>query len=216
MTNEAARQQMVTQQVRAWSVLNPDVLQAMTEVPREHFMPAAYRQLAFADTTVPLPDGQQTLSPQIEGRILQALEITAADRILEIGTGSGFLTACMARLGAHVTSLEIRPALAETARRALHDAGAANCEVLVQDAFAWQAPVSFDCIAVTGSLPLPDTRFQQWLAPGGRMFVVTGQPPAMEAVLLRRNAQGGIERESLFETSLPPLDNAPQPESFTF
>lgn len=207
---------MVTQQVRAWAVLDPAVLRVMSEVPRERFVPPAYRALAFADTAVPLPGGQRMLTPQIEGRILQALAIGPSDRILEIGTGSGFLTACLARLGAHVTSLEIRAELAEPARRALRETGAANCEVLVQDAFAWQPPAAFDCIAVTGSLPLPDTRFQDWLAPGGRLFVVVGQPPAMEAWLVRRDAQGAVRGESLFETSLPPLDNAPRPDSFAF
>jgi len=216
MTNEAARQQMVTQQVRAWSVLDPGVLQVMSEVPRERFVPAAYRKLAFADTAVPLPDGQHMLTPQVEGRILQALAVTPADRVLEIGTGSGFLAACLARLGAQVTSLEIRPALAEAARRVLHETGTANCEVLTRDAFEWQPAGPFDCIAVSGSLPLPDTRFREWLAPGGRLFVVVGQPPAMEAWLLRREAQGGWQSQSLFETSLPPLDNAPQPENFVF
>jgi len=214
--NDAARQQMISQQVRAGSVLDAQVLQVMSEVPRERFVPAAYRRVAFADTAIPLPGGQEMLTPQVAGRILQALAITPADRILEIGTGSGFLSACLARLGAQVTSLEIRHELADAARRALHGAGATNCEVLAQDAFAWQPPGPFDCIAVTGSLPLPDTRFQEWLAPGGRMFVVVGQPPAMEAWLLKREEHGAVLGESLFETSLPPLDHAPRPDRFAF
>lgn len=214
--NDAARQQMISQQVRAGSVLDAQVLQVMSEVPRERFVPAAYRRVAFADTAIPLPGGQEMLTPQVAGRILQALAITPADRILEIGTGSGFLSACLARLGAQVTSLEIRHELADAARRALHGAGATNCEVLTQDAFAWQPPGPFDCIAVTGSLPLPDTRFQEWLAPGGRMFVVVGQPPAMEAWLLKREEHGAVLGESLFETSLPPLDHAPRPDRFAF
>lgn len=216
MTNEAARQQMLTQQVRAWSVLDPEVLQVMGDIPRERFVPAAYRSLAFADTAIPLADGQQMLTPQLEGRILQALAITPADRVLEIGTGSGFLTACMARLATHVTSLEIRPALAEAARNALHAVGAANCEVLARDVFDWQPGQQFDCIVLTGSLPLDDARFREWLAPGGRLFMVIGKPPAMEALLVSRDAQGGFRRDSLFETSLPALDNAPRPEGFVF
>jgi len=214
--NEAARQQMITQQVRAGSVLDAEVLQVLAEIPRERFVPQAFRRLAFADTAVPLPGGQEMLTPQVTGRILQALAIGKGDRILEIGTGSGFLTACLARLGAQVTSLEIRHELADTARRALHDTSSSNCEVLAQDAFAWQPPGTFDCIAVTGSLPLPDTRFQEWLAPGGRMFVVVGQPPAMEAWLLKREAHGAVLGTSLFETCLPPLDHAPRPDSFAF
>lgn len=216
MTNEAARQQMLSQQVRAWSVLDPEVLRVMGEVPRERFVPAAYRGLAFADTPIPLGDGQLMLTPQLEGRILQALAIDPADRVLEIGTGSGFLTACMGRLASRVTSLEIRPALAESARDALHAVGAANCEVVVRDAFDWQPGQQFDCIVLGGSLPVDDARFREWLAPGGRLFMVVGSPPAMEALLIHRDAQGGFRRDSLFETSLPALDNAPRPEGFVF
>jgi protein-L-isoaspartate(D-aspartate) O-methyltransferase len=213
---EAARLQMVTQQVRAWEVLDPAILGVLAEVPRERFVPAEWRALAFADTAIPLPGGQRMMTPQVEGRMLQALEITPTDRILEIGTGSGFVTACLARLGAHVTSLEIRAELAAMARRALEECGVTNAEVIVADAFQWTPPAQFDCIAVTGSLPIPDARFQEWLAPGGRMFVVVGEPPVMEALRIRRLQDGQFTRESLFETVLDPLDNAPRPEGFVF
>jgi protein-L-isoaspartate(D-aspartate) O-methyltransferase len=216
LNTETARLQMVTQQVRAWEVLDPRVLQVLTEVRREAFVPPAWRNLAFADTAIPLGDGQQMLTPQVEGRILQALEVGAADRVLEVGTGSGFLAACLGRLGAAVTTLEIRPALAEQARRALRDAGARNCEVITADAFAWQPAAPFDCIAVTGSLPVDEAPFRDWLAPGGRLFVVVGAAPAMDARLVRRAATGEFSRESLFETVLDPLDHAPQPEPFRF
>lgn len=213
---ESARRQMVTQQVRAWEVLDPAVLGVLGEVPRERFVPPAYRTLAFADTAIPLPEGQFMMTPQVEGRVLQALEIGPTDAILEIGTGSGFLAACLARLGAHVTSIEIRPALASAARRSLADAAIGNCEVLTEDAFQWRAPRPFDCIAVSGSLPVADPRFQDWLAPRGRLFVVVGQPPAMEAWLIRLHESGEFLRESLFETVLPPLDHAARPEPFVF
>lgn len=213
---ESARQQMVNQQVRAWAVLDPAVLKVLSVVPREKFVPAAYRSLAFADTAIPLPGGQKMLTPQVEGRVLQALEITSTDRILEVGTGSGFLAACLARLGGHVTSLEIRPELADAARRALRDTGTKNCDVRTEDAFRWQPVGQFDCIAITGSLPVFDTRFQQWLAPGGRLFVVVGEPPAMGAWLVRRVQGDEFTRESLFETVLEPLDNAQRPERFVF
>jgi len=213
---ESARQQMVSQQVRAWAVLAPAVLRVLSEVPRERFVPAAYRSLAFADTAIPLPDQQFMMTPQVEGRVLQALEVAATDAILEVGSGSGFLAACLARLGGQVTSIEIRPVLADGARRALLDAGIGNCEVLAEDAFQWRPRQRFDCIAVTGSLPLFDARFQDWLAPGGRLFVVVGEPPTMDACLIRRHERGEFLRESLFETVLPPLDHAARPEQFVF
>ena len=214
---ETARHQMVTQQVRAWEVLDPAVLEVLSRVPRERFVPAQYAALAFADTAIPLPEGQRMLTPQVEGRLLQALQIAPSDRILEIGTGSGFLTACLARLGAAVTSLEIRSQLAESARARLEELGVVNCTILAQDAFSWQPAGQFDCIAVGGSVPVPETMFQEWLAPGGRLFVVVGEPPVMEAWLIRRATSGpGFGRESLFETVLPPLDNARQPERFVF
>ncbi len=213
---ETARQQMVNQQVRAWDVLDPAVLRVLTETPRERFVPAAYRSLAFADTAIPLPQGQFMMTPQVEGRTLQALEIVPTDTVLEIGTGSGFLAACLARLGGRVTSIEIRQVLADAARRALHESGTSNCEVLTEDAFRWHPTASFDCIAVTGSLPVYDTRFEQWLAPGGRLFIVVGEAPAMEARLVRRRDPDGFRCESLFETVLAPLDHAPRPERFVF
>lgn len=214
---ESARHQMVTQQVRAWAVLDPAVLEVLSTVPRERFVPPQFAALAFADMAIPLAQGQRMFTPQVEGRLLQSLEIEPADRILEIGTGSGFLTACLGRLGSRVTSLEIRPELAAAARGRLQELGIGNCEILDEDVFGWQPAESFDCIAVGGSVPVPEFSFRDWLAPGGRMFVVTGQPPAMEAWLIRRAAAGeGFSRESLFETVLPPLDNAPQPERFVF
>lgn len=213
---ESARLQMVAQQVRAWAVLDPVVLRVLSEVPRERFVPPAYRSLAFADTAIPLPGGQFMMTPQVEGRVLQALEIVPTDQILEVGTGSGFLAACLSRLCARVTSLEIRPALADAARRALREFGTGNGEVLAEDVFQWRPTGPFNCIAITGSLPVFDARFQDWLAPGGRLFVVVGQPPAMEAWVIRRHESGEYRRESLFETVLAPLDHAARPEQFVF
>ena len=209
---------MVSQQVRAGDVLDPAVLAVMGEVPRERFVPPAYRSLAFADTAIPLlspPGGPRMLTPQVAGRILQSLEIGADDHVLEVGSGSGFLTACLGRLAGRVTSLEISPELADLARRNLRDLHLSNCEVLTQDVFRWQPTGLFNCIAVTGSLPVPDTRFQDWLAPGGRLFLTVGQAPPMEAWLLRHE-NGQFTRESLFETMLPALQNAPQAEPFSF
>lgn len=214
---ESARHQMVTQQVRAWSVLDPAILTVMAQVPREHFVPPRYRSLAFADTAIPLDHGQRMLTPQVTGRLLQALEVTPSDSVLEVGTGSGFITACLGRLAARVVSLELRPQLAEAARERLDSIGVRNCDVLTQDAFQWRPTEQFNAVAVTGSLPVFDPRFQEWLAPGGRLFLVVGEAPAMEALLIRRDLSGtGFLRESLFETVVPPLDNAPRPEPFVF
>ena len=216
MNTEAARIQMINQQVRAWEVLEPAVLRALSEVPREEFVPAAYRALAFADTAIPLGHGQCMMTPPVEGRLLQALAISPADRILEIGTGSGFLAACLARLGGHVTTLEIFADLADCARQVLKATGVHPVEVVTADVYAWQPAHPFDCIAITGSLPEYDTRFQEWLSPGGRLFAVIGAAPIMDACLVRRGADGTFDRESLFETVIPPLINAVEPDRFIF
>ncbi|HPF26729.1 MAG TPA: protein-L-isoaspartate O-methyltransferase [Steroidobacteraceae bacterium] len=218
MQIEPAREQMIHQQVRAWDVLDDRVLDAMRRVPRERFVPSQYRDVAFADTAIPIGSGQHMLTPQLTGRLLQALAIRPGDQALEIGTGSGYVSACMAMLGAGVQSLEIDPALAAAARRNLEACPAAKVEVIVADAFAADAVPGgpFDVIAVTGSLPLYDQRFQQALKPGGRLFVVVGQAPIMRAHLITRVSDNDYRDESLFETVLPALHNAPQPIAFTF
>ncbi|TFG82324.1 MAG: protein-L-isoaspartate O-methyltransferase, partial [Chromatiales bacterium] len=146
---EDARTQMVNQQVRAWDVLDPSVLAVLSAVPREQFVPPRYRNLAFADTAIPLPGNQVMLTPQVEGRLLQALAIRGTDRVLEVGTGCGFLTACLARLCAKVTSLEIAPGLADDARRNLRTVSTWNAEVLTADAFSYRPDAPWDVIAVT-------------------------------------------------------------------
>jgi len=213
---EAARTQMVKQQVRAWDVLDPAVLDVLARVPREDFVPAAYRGLAFADTAVPLGQGQFMLTPQVEGRLLQALALKPADRVLEIGTGSGFLTACLAALAAEVVSLEIHPELAGQARRTLSAQGVRNAEVLTEDVFRYAPAGRFDAIAVTGSVPTYDHRFQEWLAEDGRLFLVVGEPPLMEALLVRREGAAGTVTTALFETEIPALLNARASERFRF
>ncbi len=214
---ESARYQMVTQQVRAWSVLDPVILEVLSSVPREHFVPPRFRSMAFADTAIPLGDGQYMFMPQLEGRVLQTLEITSTDSVLEVGTGSGFLTACLGRLATRVTSLEIRPQLATDAQRRLAGLGIGNSYIETADVFQWHPAGTFDCILLGGSLPVFDPRFQDWLSPGGRLFMVVGEPPAMEACLIRRTGKAGeFSRESLFEILLPPLDHAPRSEPFSF
>ncbi len=213
---EVARTQMVNQQVRAWEVLDPSVLAVLSAVPREQFVPPRYRNLAFADTAIPLHGNQMMLTPQVEGRLLQALAIRGTDRALEVGTGCGFLTACLARLCAKVASLEILPELADDARRNLRTVSTWNAEVHTADAFSYRPDEPWDVIAVTGSLPTPDDRFQHWLADGGRLFVVTGEEPLMRAQLVTRQGPDRWTTTTLFETSLLPLLNTPIPAKFRF
>ena len=213
---EVARTQMVNQQVRAWDVLDPSVLAVLSAIPREQFVPARYRKLAFADMAIPLRGNQVMLTPQVEGRLLQSLTLRGTDRVLEVGTGSGFLTACLCRLAASVTSLEILPELADEARRNLRTASTWNVEVHTADVFSYRPDGLWDAIAVTGSLPAPDERFQHWLKDGGRLFIVTGEDPLMKARLVTRRGPDQWTTTTLFETSLPALLNAPMPAKFRF
>jgi protein-L-isoaspartate(D-aspartate) O-methyltransferase len=214
MNVEFARTQMLEQQVRAWEVLDPRVLEALASVPREEFVPPRYRGLAFADTAIPLGHGECMMTPKVEGRLLQALELEGGERILEVGTGSGFLAACLARLGASVTTLEIHPDLASAAGETLARLAVSNVRVEVGDVFQRTFEPEYDAIAVTGSLPIYDSLFERWLAPDGRLFVITGRAPVMEALLVRRVGEQEFERTSLFETVVPPLRNARAPSPF--
>jgi len=211
-----ARRQMIEQQVRAWAVLDLRVLEAMERVPREEFTPPAYRELAFADISVPLGHGQHMLPPKVEGRILQALELRPDDAVLEIGTGSGYFAACLGALARSVKSIEIHPDLAAAARANLGRNNAHNVTVEVADAFGYSDPARYDAVVLTGSLPLHDPRFEQWLAVGGRLFVVAGQGPVMEASRITLAAPGEWLRESLFETVVDPLIHAAEPPKFVF
>jgi len=215
MNFEAARAQMLGQQIRAWEVLDDRVLRAIAETPRERFVPADYRDLAFADTEIPIGHGQSMLAPKIEGRILQALEIERVDEVLEIGTGTGYLTACIARLSEQVASVDIVPELVASARTRLAELELHNVEIEAADALAMDVPAGrFDAIAVTGSVPVLDEHFIRMLRPGGRLFVVVGRAPVMEARLVTMHADGTWTTASLFETVLTPLINAERPEPF--
>jgi protein-L-isoaspartate(D-aspartate) O-methyltransferase len=216
MNIETARAQMVEQQVHAWDVFDERVLAAMRHVRREHFAPAPYGEVAFADASIPLPQGQSMLPAKIQGRILEALAVNPADIALEIGAGSGYLTACLGQLAARVRSLEIFPDLADLARRNLFDAAINNASVEVADAMQFSEQSAYDVIAVTGSLPLYDERFQQALRIGGRLFVVVGQAPVMEAWQVTRVGEREWQRVGLFETVIAPLVHAPRPSEFVF
>jgi protein-L-isoaspartate(D-aspartate) O-methyltransferase len=216
MLTELAREQMVQQQVRAWDVLDEHVLDTFRKVPRERFVPEEHRYLAFADVEVPLPGGQHMLRPNVVGRLLQALELAGTEQVLEVGAGSGFVTACLAHGARAVHSLEILPELAELSRTTLAAVGVRNVEVVAADAMSLAAGARYDAIAVTASLPAYDERFQRALTVGGRLFVVVGERPVMEASLVRRVAENAWTRENLFETVIDPLVNAVRPLSFTF
>lgn len=214
---ETARFNMVAQQIRPWEVIDERVLDTLQRVPREHFVDPEYLGLAFADVAVPIGEDQSMMKPVQEARMLQALNVQPGESVLEIGTGSGFVTACLAHLGGIVTSYEIHQALSEKAGQRLSELKVKNVELVVGDALqASLAPGSFDVIATTGSLPVYAETLEQLLAPGGRLFVVVGEAPAMEALLISRTAAGEIWKEALFETVLPPLENAPQPDRFVF
>jgi len=210
-----ARETMVEQQVRPWDVLDVRVLEVLSRLPREAFVPEAHRALAYADIELPIGDGERTWKPVLEGRALQALALDAGDEVLEIGSGSGFLTACMALLAREVVGLERHPGLADAARARLQAQGIANARIETGDAFDWDTGRRFDAICVGGAVSAVPSRFLQWLRPGGRMFVVRGTPPVMEAVLLRQDVNG-LRTESLFETDLPYLAGAAPVPAFVF
>jgi protein-L-isoaspartate(D-aspartate) O-methyltransferase len=216
MNIDFARQQMIEQQVRAWTVLNPAVLDVLSTVPREKFVPKAYESLAFADTEIPLGHGEYMMTPTVEGRVLQALDLGANDHVLEIGTGSGFLTACLATLAARVTTVDIYEDFVHAASRKLADAGIDNVDLRTLDATRELPGERFDAIAVTGSVETFDTRFVDALRPGGRLFVVVGSEPVMEACLVRRTGDADWKSESLFETRLGPLVHGRLPPQFEF
>jgi protein-L-isoaspartate(D-aspartate) O-methyltransferase len=216
MNIDFARQQMINQQVRAWTVLEPSVLEVLTVTPREQFVPRAYELLAFADTEIPLGHGQSMMTPTIEGRVLQALELEQNHNVLEIGTGSGYLTACLARLCKSVTSIDIYGDFIERANRSLDDNGIDNVSLMTMDATQELPDAQFDAIAVTGSIDVLDNRFINALSPGGCLFIVIGTAPVMEARLFRRTGDKDWRSDSLFETQLPPLVNGTLPPQFSF
>ena len=217
--SEQARFNMIEQQIRPWEVMDERVLGTMMEIPREPFVPDAYRGLAYADIEVPLGSDQLMMAPRVVARMLQALDVRPEDRVLEIGTGSGYGTACLAALGRKVVSIEAAAGLLAQARETLQQQGVRNVELRKGDGLA--GPVGggpFDVIAVTGSLPSeePLEDLEAQLKDGGRLFVVVGEDPVMEALLITRIGDLELRRETLFETSLPALEKVPEPERFSF
>ena len=213
---EIARRQMIDQQVRTWDVLDDRVLDVFARVSRDRYVPESFRDVAFADAAIPLGHGQGMLPPKVDGRILQALAVNRGEDVLDVGTGSGFLAACLAALGGSVRSLEIFEDLAASARLTLRADSVTGVSVEVADASRLEETDRYDAIAVTASLPVYDARFERALKLGGRLFVITGQRPVMEARLVTRIAENEWRSEALFETVVEPLINAPQPPTFHF
>jgi protein-L-isoaspartate(D-aspartate) O-methyltransferase len=217
MNFEQARFNMVEQQIRPWEVLDGRVLELLETIQREDFVPVRYRKLAFADIAVPLECGQAMMRPKIEARLLQALDIQPDETVLEIGTGSGFVTACLAALAKRVVSVEIHEELHREAAAKLADKGVANAELFIGDVMGdWQPEQAHDVVVVTGSVADVPEQFLGWVNPGGRMFVVRGHSPAMEALLMTRVGVTEWTVESLFETDLPALEGATPAQTFTF
>ena len=217
MNIEQARFNMIEQQIRPWEVLDPQVLDLLFVVKREDFVPAAYRNLAFADMEIPLGSGQVMLAPRVEAKLLQELSLKKTDKVLEIGTGSGYMAALLAARAKHVVSVESRPELADFARQNLERAGIANVDIEVADgANGWAARGPYDAIVVSGSLPvLPDALLKQ-LRVGGRLAVIVGEAPVMEAQLITCTADGIYNTINLFETVVPALDGTTAKDGFSF
>jgi len=217
MDFERARFNMVEQQIRPWDVLDPQVLDLLFRLHREDYVPEEYRTLAFADMEIPLGHGEKMLQPKIEARMLQELAVKSTDRILEVGTGSGYMTALLASLGNHVYSVDIVPEFTRSAAEKLAAHGIANVTLETGDAArGWDKHAPYDVIVLTGSVPVLPEAFQKSLAPGGRLIAVVGEAPVMEAQLVTYVSAGACNSVSLFETCIPSLKNALQPERFVF
>ncbi|MBM3358543.1 MAG: protein-L-isoaspartate O-methyltransferase [Betaproteobacteria bacterium] len=217
MDVERARFNMVEQQIRTWEVLDQNVLDLLLRVRREEYVPERHRALAFADMEIPLGHGETMLAPKIEARMLQELALHPGDRILEVGTGSGYMTALLASLGAHVYSVEIVPEFTASASAKLKAHSITNVTLDTGDAArGWDKHAPYDAIVLTGSVPLLAEAFPRSLKPGGRLVAVVGEPPVMEARLITCVAGGAFRSTGLFETCIASLKNAPQPERFVF
>jgi protein-L-isoaspartate(D-aspartate) O-methyltransferase len=217
MDFERARFNMVEQQIRPWDVLDPQVLELLHRVHREDFVPEPYRMLAFADLEIPLGRGEKMLQPKLEARMLQEIALKPDDIVLEVGTGSGYMTALLASLARHVYSVEIVPEFSAAAHGKLQAHALHNVTLEVGDAVrGWERHAPYDAMILTGSVPLLPPGFQASLKPGGRLLAVVGEAPMMEARLITCVGGSAYRSADLFETCIPPLRNARQPERFVF
>lgn len=213
---EQARFNMVEQQIRPWDVLNADVLDLLKKIKRENFVPVDQRSLAFMDVAIPLGHGALMWEPKLEARALQALALKHNDQVLEVGTGSGYLTALLSKFATHVTSVEKVSELSAMAVKNLAAQHIDNVTLEIGDAAKGWGSNQYDAIVLTGSVPLQPVELMSALKVGGRLFAVIGDAPAMRACLITRQADGGYESVTLFETNVAPLLNATQPERFVF
>lgn len=214
---EKVRFNMIEQQIRPWDVLDDSVLSLLQRVKREEYVPEAYRAMAFMDLEIPLGQGESMLSPKVEARLVQELHIKSTDKVLEVGTGSGYMTALLASLAKHVHSVEIIPELRLSAAQKLAAHGFNNVTLDIGDAArGWQKHAPYDVIVVTGSLPVLPNEFIAQLNPGGRLLAFVGTAPAMEARLTRLIEPGVTDTQDIFETEVRALKNAPQPAQFVF
>jgi protein-L-isoaspartate(D-aspartate) O-methyltransferase len=217
MNLEQARNNMVEQQIRTWEVLDQDVLDLLYVVPREEFVPEKHRALAFSDLQIPIGEGERMWEPKLEARVLQEMHLRKTDRVLEVGTGSGYFAALLAHCAAHVHSVEIKPALAQLGKRNLERHRTENVTLEVGDAaHGWPGRAPYDAIVLTGSTPVLPPSLQQQLAVGGRLFAVVGERPVMTARLVTCTAPGAFHAADLFETVIDPLVNAEQRPRFRF
>lgn len=220
MNTEFARRQMIEHQVRTWDVSSKTVLGVLADTAREAFVPADYVDLAFADTEIPLAHGEVMLRPTVEGRLLQTLALDPDDEVLEVGTGTGYMTACLAKMSASVTSVDIHEDFIASAVKHLQAAQISNVELQCMDIMADVPEATFDAIAVTGSVPIfaeaLESRFVGLLKPGGRLFLIVGSSPVMSAQLITRGNGDEWGAISVFETDITPLRNVPTPSTFYF
>ena len=217
MNLEQARTNMVEQQIRPWDVLDQDVLDLLYLVPREQFVPPRYQALAFSDLEIPIGEGEHMWAPKMEARVVQELAMRKTDRVLEVGTGSGYLTALLAHRAGHVYSVEIKPVLAPLGRGNIERHGVDNVTLEIGDgAHGWASHAPYDVIVLTGSTPVLPRSLLEQLAPGGRLFAVVGEAPAMEARIVTCSAPGACSSADLFETVIEPLVNAERPSRFRF
>jgi len=214
---ERARNNMVEQQIRTWEVLDQDVLDLLYLVPREHFVPAQHRAIAFSDLEIPLGEGEKMWQPKLEARVLQELAVRKGDCVLEVGTGSGYLAALLSHRAGHVHTVEIKPRLADLARENLSRHGVDNVTLHLGDgARGWPKHAPYDVIVLGGSTPVLPAALREQLAVGGRLFAVVGEAPAMKAKIVTCTAPGAFGEVELFETVLQPLANAERPSRFRF
>jgi protein-L-isoaspartate(D-aspartate) O-methyltransferase len=217
MNIEQARFNMIEQQIRPWEVLDQDVLNLLAIVKRENFVPAAYRNIAFADLEIPLPGGERMLSPKVEARVLQELAVHKGETVLEIGAGSGYMAALLAHRGRNVTTVEISPELADFAKQNLAANGVTNVEVITGDgALGWDRGAPYDVICVSGGLPVMPQEFLEQLKFGGRIAAFVGAAPVMKAQIITRIDEKQYRIADVFETYVEPLVNAVQPPRFKF